>query len=196
MIRKFESDNELTPSYIISYTADVTEKAAQLLLSRGTNEIMSKPPPKGFLADISSRFKMMWRWVWLLCFSRLKLCRLIILICLSRSKLGTSCTYDKYFITSSQKLSNDVFFFLPFYLVQLRLVTRTIWPTASAVHRTHVLSARRWRPTGCWGTPPHKSSHEIPRYRYVQRISGAPERSRYWGLPYNLLKYKSNSCHI
>ena len=59
MIRKFEADNDLKPSYIISYTADVTEKAAQLLLSRGTNEIMSKPPPKGFLADISSRFKMM-----------------------------------------------------------------------------------------------------------------------------------------
>jgi len=58
MIRRFETQNEITPAYIISYTADVTEKAAQLLLSRGTNEIMSKPPPKGFLADIVSRFKV------------------------------------------------------------------------------------------------------------------------------------------
>ena len=58
MIRRFEVENNITPSYIISYTADVTEKAAQLLLSRGTNEIMSKPPPKGFLADIVSRFRV------------------------------------------------------------------------------------------------------------------------------------------
>ena len=58
MIRKFEAENNLKPSYIISYTADVTEKAATLLLSRGTNEIMSKPPPKGFLAEITSRFQM------------------------------------------------------------------------------------------------------------------------------------------
>jgi len=58
MIRRFEAENGLQPSYIISYTADVTEKAAQLLLSRGTNEIMSKPPPKGFLSDITGRFEM------------------------------------------------------------------------------------------------------------------------------------------
>ena len=58
MIRQFEADNGIKPAYIISYTADVTEKAAQLLLSRGTNEIMSKPPPKGFLADIVSRFNV------------------------------------------------------------------------------------------------------------------------------------------
>ena len=58
MIRQFEAQNNIKPAYIISYTADVTEKAAQLLLSKGTNEIMSKPPPKGFLSDIVSRFNV------------------------------------------------------------------------------------------------------------------------------------------
>ncbi|CAB9512451.1 Phytochrome-like protein cph1 [Seminavis robusta] len=58
MIRQFETKNGLNPSYIISYTADVTERAAQLLLSKGTNEIMSKPPPKGFLEEITSRFQV------------------------------------------------------------------------------------------------------------------------------------------
>jgi CheY-like chemotaxis protein len=55
-IRKFEADNSLSRSYILSYTADVTEKASNLLRSNGTNEIMSKPPPKGFLASVVGRF--------------------------------------------------------------------------------------------------------------------------------------------
>jgi len=55
-IRQFEADHNLKRSYIISYTADVTEKAARLLKSHGTNETMSKPPPKGYLAGIVGRF--------------------------------------------------------------------------------------------------------------------------------------------
>ena len=34
----------------------MTDKASALLRSNGTNEIMSKPPPKGFLAGIVGRF--------------------------------------------------------------------------------------------------------------------------------------------
>ena len=55
-IRKYETEHGLNRSYIISYTADVTDKASTLLRSNGTNEIMSKPPPKGFLAGIVGRF--------------------------------------------------------------------------------------------------------------------------------------------
>lgn len=57
-IRKFEAEKNLKRSYIFSYTADVTEKASNLLRFNGTNEIMSKPPPKDFLASVVGRFWM------------------------------------------------------------------------------------------------------------------------------------------
>lgn len=49
MIRKVESDRDLLPSYILSYTADATDKATELLLGSGGNEIMLKPPPSDFI---------------------------------------------------------------------------------------------------------------------------------------------------
>ncbi|KAG7354162.1 diatom phytochrome 1 [Nitzschia inconspicua] len=55
-IRNYEAEHSSMRSYIISYTADVTEKTANLLRSNGTNEIMSKPPPKGFLSSVVGRF--------------------------------------------------------------------------------------------------------------------------------------------
>jgi chemotaxis family two-component system sensor kinase Cph1 len=51
-IRKFESDHSLRPSYILSYTADETDAARDLLLSCGSNGIIHKPPPKAFVSKL------------------------------------------------------------------------------------------------------------------------------------------------
>jgi len=54
-IRKYESDHNLRPAYILSYTADASDKATELLIQCGSNEIMSKPPVKGFIAGLVGR---------------------------------------------------------------------------------------------------------------------------------------------
>ena len=57
-IRQYEKDNGLRPAYILSYTADGTDKAEQSILSRGTDEIMTKPPPKDFLPKLVQRLRV------------------------------------------------------------------------------------------------------------------------------------------
>lgn len=56
-IRNFELEHDLEPSHIICYTADVTEEAQTRLLACGMNEIMTKPPPKGFITNLVSRLE-------------------------------------------------------------------------------------------------------------------------------------------
>ena len=55
-IRAYEKEKGLPASYIISCTADVTEKAKERLLWCGADDIMEKPPPKGFMSDLVRRF--------------------------------------------------------------------------------------------------------------------------------------------
>jgi len=57
-IRKIEQERDMWPSYIISYTADATEKAEKLLLGSGGDEIMLKPPPKDFIPNLVQRFRV------------------------------------------------------------------------------------------------------------------------------------------
>ena len=57
-IRGIESELKLPASYIMSYTADVTEQAIELLLRSGAQEIMEKPPPKGFIANLVRRLEI------------------------------------------------------------------------------------------------------------------------------------------
>ncbi|CAB9512453.1 Phytochrome-like protein cph1 [Seminavis robusta] len=54
-IRSYEAEKGLPPAYIIIYTADLTDEATSHLRACGTNEIMEKPPPKGFIASIVKR---------------------------------------------------------------------------------------------------------------------------------------------
>jgi CheY-like chemotaxis protein/nitrogen-specific signal transduction histidine kinase len=49
IIRRYEKKNNLPPSCIVIYTADVTDEAGKLILSSGANENMPKPPPKEFI---------------------------------------------------------------------------------------------------------------------------------------------------
>ena len=57
-IRQIEFEKELNPAYIFSNTADATEEAEILLKESGVNEIMLKPPPKGFLANVVRRLEL------------------------------------------------------------------------------------------------------------------------------------------
>ena len=57
-IRQYEKENNLQPAYILSYTADGTDSAEQKILSRGTDEIMTKPPPKDFLPNMVDRLRV------------------------------------------------------------------------------------------------------------------------------------------
>ncbi|CAB9505131.1 Phytochrome-like protein cph1 [Seminavis robusta] len=57
-IRLFEMENGLERSFILSYTADATDDAVRTILARGTDEIMTKPPPKGFLSDFVDRIRI------------------------------------------------------------------------------------------------------------------------------------------
>jgi light-regulated signal transduction histidine kinase (bacteriophytochrome)/CheY-like chemotaxis protein len=57
-IRTYESVCDLEASYILSYTADTTEDAERLLFKSGADQIMSKPPVKGFLSKLVSRFRI------------------------------------------------------------------------------------------------------------------------------------------
>lgn len=42
-------------AYIISYTADVTDSARSILFACGSDEIMTKPPQKGFIENLVKR---------------------------------------------------------------------------------------------------------------------------------------------
>ena len=57
-IREFESSEGLPPSYVLFYTADVTDRAYQLLFESGADEIMHKPPKKGSFAELVERLKV------------------------------------------------------------------------------------------------------------------------------------------
>ncbi len=56
-IRAFEESNGITPSHILCYTADGTDRAKTLILEAGCNDIMYKPPPKGFLENLMGRIQ-------------------------------------------------------------------------------------------------------------------------------------------
>ena len=56
-IREYEAEHKLATSKIISYTADATEAAQTVIFQSGADEIMSKPPPKGFIESLASRLR-------------------------------------------------------------------------------------------------------------------------------------------
>ena len=55
-IRERESKLRLgNAAYIISYTADITDSARAILHACGTDEIITKPPKKGFIENLVKR---------------------------------------------------------------------------------------------------------------------------------------------
>lgn len=54
-IRQFEEDRNLPRSRIIIYTADAADSTKAMLLESGVDEILSKPPPKGYIAQLVDR---------------------------------------------------------------------------------------------------------------------------------------------
>ena len=54
-IRQYESEARLDPAYIIIYTADLTDEATETLMAAGADEVMPKPPPKGYVAKTLTR---------------------------------------------------------------------------------------------------------------------------------------------
>ena len=56
-IREYETSNGLDASYMVCYTADGTDRAKKLVEDAGCNEIMYKPPPKGFLENLIQRIE-------------------------------------------------------------------------------------------------------------------------------------------
>lgn len=57
-IRKIEHERKLLNSYVVSYTSDMADNGATLLLKAGGNELMMKPPPSDFIPNLARRFKM------------------------------------------------------------------------------------------------------------------------------------------
>jgi two-component system, chemotaxis family, sensor kinase Cph1 len=57
-MRKYEEDQDLRQAYVLSYTADTSDMASEVLIASGSNQIMSKPPVKGFIADLVKRMKV------------------------------------------------------------------------------------------------------------------------------------------
>jgi hypothetical protein len=57
-IREYEEEHSIHPSYILSYTADLSTHATDALLSSGSDGIMTKPPPKGFVANLVRRMEI------------------------------------------------------------------------------------------------------------------------------------------
>ena len=53
--RQYESEARLDPAYIIIYTADLTDEATETLMAAGADEVMPKPPPKGYVAKTLTR---------------------------------------------------------------------------------------------------------------------------------------------
>ena len=54
-IRAFEVEHRIPQSYIMSYTADATLAARDVVLASGADDIMTKPPPKGLIPDLINR---------------------------------------------------------------------------------------------------------------------------------------------
>lgn len=57
-IRKYETEQKLAPAYVMSYTADMSDESHSLIMACGSNAIMAKPPPKGFVASFVRRFRV------------------------------------------------------------------------------------------------------------------------------------------
>ena len=57
-IRQYEQVHSVEPSYILSYTADYSREATDLLLSSGSDGIMTKPPPRDFIANLVRRMEV------------------------------------------------------------------------------------------------------------------------------------------
>jgi len=57
-VRKMEYMRKLQASYIVSYTSDVTNNVAMILLQAGGNELMVKPLPSDFVPNLVCRFQV------------------------------------------------------------------------------------------------------------------------------------------
>lgn len=58
LVRKIEYERKLQPSYIVSYTPDVTDNETMLFLSAGSNEVTVSPPPEDFISGLAHRFEV------------------------------------------------------------------------------------------------------------------------------------------
>jgi CheY-like chemotaxis protein len=56
-IRAWEAENLQPASYILSYTADATDLSKEIIMQYA-NDIMTKPPPKGYLQGLVSRLRV------------------------------------------------------------------------------------------------------------------------------------------
>ncbi|GKY92076.1 hypothetical protein MPSEU_000179000 [Mayamaea pseudoterrestris] len=56
-IREWEKEHQHPPAFILSYTADATDRAKELIMAH-SNDIMIKPPPKGYLRSLVRRLKV------------------------------------------------------------------------------------------------------------------------------------------
>jgi len=54
-IRAYEEAQGLDASRILCYTADVCDQSKQLLLKSGFDDVISKPPGKGFISELVGR---------------------------------------------------------------------------------------------------------------------------------------------
>uniref|UniRef100_A0A7S3L7N0 Phytochrome n=1 Tax=Amphora coffeiformis TaxID=265554 RepID=A0A7S3L7N0_9STRA len=57
-IRKYEQAHGIQPSFILSYTADLSCEAHDLLVTSGSDGIMTKPPPRDFIQKLVRRMEV------------------------------------------------------------------------------------------------------------------------------------------
>ena len=57
-IRKYEKAHDIPPSFILSYTADLSGEAHDLLVTSGSDGIMTKPPPRDFIHKLVRRMEV------------------------------------------------------------------------------------------------------------------------------------------
>ena len=58
-IRAYEADHDISSSHIMIYSADVTEQANTLIMSsKEVDELMPKPPPRGFFLNLVQRLRI------------------------------------------------------------------------------------------------------------------------------------------
>jgi len=57
-IRAYEEEQGIEASHILCYTADVSDETKKLLLRSGFDNVISKPPYKGFIAELVGRLEL------------------------------------------------------------------------------------------------------------------------------------------
>jgi CheY-like chemotaxis protein len=57
-IRAYEKEQGIVASHILCYTADVSDETKKLLLRSGFDNVISKPPYKGFIAELVGRLEL------------------------------------------------------------------------------------------------------------------------------------------